>query len=359
MMFRGMILFLLPFCAFVPSVHATSMATAEEVPIIIRQPASEPAYIPNRDTRAVIDAIIDDQTIRANSSTNDWRIGETLSVDSQKSAAGVIGFVEVIGVSNKEDGTYEITCQLLRQSRLHIIQMGDQISHIDLSSSNDKYTGTTDLIIKRSGKDISAKYKPLYTQGLTVGETAETLWENEYLLTYFGQVNYGVKDWLSVSTIVPLDIARAWNATAKARVYQSDSNVFAIGVNAGHIPNEDSTTLNFTVYWDSISSESVISHTLFTIAAVSFESAQDITAVKSLGTSSFQTGYEFILGNWDRVLLGPSYNFETKALGGYLTYLKIWDRFHLSLSLNSTNVSSYKYSLEEGYYIFADMYWRF
>jgi hypothetical protein len=113
------------------------------------------------------------------------------------------------------------------------------------------------------------------------------------------------------------------------------------------------------VYWDSISSESVISHTLFTVAAMSFENADDITAIKSLGTSSLQTGYEFILGSWNRVLLGPSYNFETKALGGYLTYLKIWDRFHFSLSVNSTNVSSFKFSPVDGYYFLFDMYWRF
>lgn len=355
MMFRGLISVLLVFCAFVPFAYGMD----EEVPIVIRQPASEPAYIPNKDTRAVIDSILDDQTIRANTSTNDWRIGETLSVDSQQTAAGVIGFVEVIGVSNKEDGTYEITCKLLRQSRLHIIQVGDHISHIDLSSTNEKYSGTTDLIVKRRGKGISSKYKPLYTQGVAVGDTAETLWEGEYLLTWFGQVNYGVKDWLSVNTIIPADIARAWNGAAKVRAYQSDSNVFSIGVNGAHVPSQDSTTLNFTVYWDSISSESVISHTLFTVAAMSFENAADITAIKSLGTSSFQTGYEFILGSWDRVLLGPSYNFETKALGGYLTYLKIWDRFHFSLSVNSTNVSSFKFSPVDGYYFLFDMYWRF
>ncbi|WP_413557494.1 hypothetical protein [Bdellovibrio sp. HCB209] len=342
-----------------PVVMANAHAMDEEVAIVVREPASEPAYSANANANGRIESILDDKLIKARTNFNDWRVGETVSVESQKSGVGIIGFMEILGVSNKEDGTYEITAELLRQSRLHFIQVGDEIAHIDLSSDNDKYKGTTDLIIKRRGKNISSKYKPLFTQGVSVGETAETLWENEYLVTWFGQVNYGVKDWLSVNTIIPGDLADAPNAAAKVRLYQSDSNVFAISANAAHVPKDDTTSLNLTVYWDSISSESVISHTLFTVAAMSFENASDITAIKSLGTTSFQTGYEFILGSWDRVLLGPSYNFETKALGGYLTYLKIWDRFHFSLSLNSTDVSSFKLSPVDGYYVLFDAYWRF
>ncbi|WP_413293486.1 hypothetical protein ACLSU7_00095 [Bdellovibrio sp. HCB185ZH] len=346
-----------------PVVMARSMSNAlamdEEVPIIMREPASEPAYYANQDASARIDHILDDKTIKATTSFNDWRVGETVAVESQKSGVGIIGFLEIIGVSNNEDGTYQVTAELLRQSRLHFIQLGDQIYHINLSSENNRYKGTTDLIVKRRGKNISAKYKPLFTQGVSVGETAETLWENEYVISWYGQINYGITDKLSVGTIIPGDIAGAYNGSGKYRVFSSDSNTFSVGANTAHVPKDGSNTLNFTVYWDSISSESVISHTMFTVAAMSFADAADVTAVKTLGTTSFQTGYEFIGDNWDRVLLGPSYNFETKALGGYLTYVKIWDRFHFSLSLNSTDVSSFKLSATDGYYVLFDAYWRF
>ncbi|WP_413584563.1 hypothetical protein [Bdellovibrio sp. HCB274] len=335
-------------------------AMDEEVQISVREPAAaEPGYTADPKAVARINMILDDKTLKATSSYNDWRIGETVSVESQKKGVGIIGFLEIIGVSNNEDGTFQVTAELLRQSRLHLMQVGDEISHIDLSSDNEKYKGTTDLIVKSRGKNISSKYKPLFTQGVSVGETAETLWQNEFLLTWFGQVSYGLTDRLSVNTIIPADVGGAPNAAAKFRVYQSDSNVFSLGTNAAYVPKDASTTLNFTIFWDSVSSESVVSHTLFTVAAMSFASAEDITAVKSLGTTSFQTGYEFILDNWDRVLLGPSYNFETKALGGYLTYVKIWDRFHFSLSVNSTDVSSFKISPVDGYFFLFDAYWRF
>lgn len=343
---------------FVSFMAQASSSMDEEVPIILREPAMEmPKPLP--EARGRIDSFVDNKTLRVITTASDWYIGEMVAIESQTPSVGIVGFVEITGIENKQDGTYELICELQRQSRMNFIQIGDQVMHLDLSSENNRYKGTTDLIIKKGTKETSSKYKPLFTQGIAVGETAETLWEDEFLITWFGQVNYGWKEWLTVSTIVPADILGAYNATIKTRVYQSTSNNFAGGLNFARIPNENRSTLNLNIYWDSISSESVVSHTLLSVALFSFEDAANTTAIKSLGTSSFQTGYEFILDNWDRVLLGPSYNFESKAVGGYLSYVKIWDQFHLSFSLNSTDITSLKYAPEDGYYLLFDAYWRF
>ncbi|AHZ84890.1 hypothetical protein AB1A81_10835 [Bdellovibrio bacteriovorus] len=343
---------------FVSFMAQASSSMDEEVPIILREPAMEmPKPLP--EARGRIDSFIDNKTLRVITTASDWYIGEMVAIESQTPSVGIVGFVEITGIENKQDGTYELICELQRQSRMNFIQIGDQVMHLDLSSENNRYKGTTDLIIKKGTKETSSKYKPLFTQGIAVGETAETLWENEFLITWYGQVNYGWKEWLTVSSIIPADILGAYNATIKSRLYQSASNNFAGGLNFARIPNENRSTLNLNIYWDSISSESVISHTLLSVALFSFEDAANTTAIKSLGTSSFQTGYEFILDNWDRVLLGPSYNFESKAVGGYLSYVKIWDQFHLSFSLNSTDITSLKYAPEDGYYLLFDAYWRF
>lgn len=338
---------------------AGASSMQDEVPIIVREPAAEEARALHPESRARVQYIVDNKTVRATSTFSDWYIGEIIAIQSQAPGIGIIGFVEVSGIENRQDGTYELTCELLRQSRLNFVQVGDQLMHLDLSSKNDKYKGTTDLIVKEAGKKISSKYKPLFTQGVAVGETAQTLWPGEYLITWYGQVNYGLKKWLTVSTVVPADFLGAPNVTGKVQLYESFSNVFAAGLSYAKIPNQSRSTLNLNVHWDSVSSESVVSHTLLTVALFSFEEAQDTTAIKSLGTSSFQTGYEIILDNWDRVLLGPSYNFENTALGGYLTYLKIWDKFHLSFSLNATKLTSIKFSPVDGYYLLFDAYWRF
>lgn len=335
----------------------------DEVPITLRGPASESAPAQNPQATARVSHIVDHKTLKALSHFNDWYIGEVVSLESQNANVGIVGFVEVTGIENKQDGTYEVTFELLRQSRVHFIQVGDELRHLDLSSENERYKGTTDLIIRDEGKRISSKYRPLFTQGLTAGETAQTLWSDEYMITWFGQVNYGIKPWLTASTIVPAFFAGAPNASFKARVYDSVATVVSSGLSYAKIPNQSSSTLNLNIYWDSISSESTISHTFLSIALFSFDNAENTAVIKSLGTSSLQSGYEFILGNWDRVLLGPSYNFQNKTVGGYLTYLKIWDRFHFGLSLTSTDITEFTLFPEgddaNGYFLTFDAYWRF
>lgn len=361
---RALFLFILSF-SMMTSLFEVAVASSmeEEVPIVVRSPASvvPPGYenVLHPESRARVQVLLDNKTLKAVSHARDWYIGEVLAIESQTPSVGIIGFIEVTGVDNRQDGTYELTCKLLRQSRMNFIQVGDQLMHLDLSSENERYVGSTDLVVTEAGKNISSKYKPLFTQGLSAGETARTLWEDEFLITWYGQVNYGVKEWLTVNTVVPADFLGAPNAAIKGQVYSSYSNIVSLGLSYTKIPNETASTLNLNIYWDAVSSESLISHTFLSIAMFSFEDAENATAIKSLGSSSFQTGYELIMDNWDRILLGPSYNFEKKTLGGYLTYVKIWDKFHLSFSLNATNVSTLKFSPVDGYYLLFDAYWRF
>lgn len=343
---------------FVSSFAFARGYTDDEVVLTLEnEPRAE--AIKDSNSRARIEAILDSKHIRAISYNGDWYPGEVVFLESQSLGVGVIAFVEIKTILGRQDGSYEIVAELLRQSRANLVQVGDKLLHIDLSSDNPKYKGSTDLMVRHRSPLVSAKYKPLINEGISVGETAQTLWQGEYLVTWYGQVDYGFRDWLTVEAILPAYLVGAYNASAKFRVYSSDSTVISMGPNFARIPNEDKSTLNLNFYWDSISSESTLSHTFFTLALFSFEDAQDTTAIKSLGTSSFQTGYEFIMPNWDRVLLGPTYNFEKKAVGGYLTYMKIWDRFHAAVSINSTNVSSMKLSPVDGYYFTADAYWRF
>lgn len=346
---------LLPFWAFAME--------SDDVPIVYREPASlgqkvSDDFLDGR-SRARVDMIVDNKTLKALSVSKDWYKGQILAMESQIEGVGIVAFVEVQRVERQSDGTYELTCELQRQSRVNFVQIGDQLFQLNLSSENEKYRGTTDLIIRHRGGVVSSKYKPLITQGIAVGDTAETLWQSEFMINIVGQVSYGVRDWLTISSLVPGFLLEAPNAAFKARFFQSSSNIFAGGLSYVKIPNEASSTLNLNLYWDSISSESVVGHTFISLALLTFDEASDATAIKSLGTSSLQSGYEYILDNWDRVLAGPSYNFEKKAVGGYITYLKIWDKFHASVSLNAVDIASMKASPTDGYFMVIDAYWRF
>lgn len=308
---------------------------------------------------AVISGFLDEQYLLATSETNMWEIGEILPVVSQNSKIGVFAFVELQNIKTIKYGHYELRLKLLRQSRKFLIQKGDSIKKMDMSTANEEYIGTTDLIVKKSELNISSKYRPLFYQGLSIGETAQALYKNEFLVNYIGNLYFGATDWLTVGTFVPGNLIERPNGNFKARFWDSDSTTLAMGLSYVDLKKENEATLNLNFYWDSSSSDALISHTFLSLGLVKWEGAADAAAIKALGSSSFQTGYELIKSNWDRVLIGPSYNFEKKALGGYLSYVWIYDRFHAQISINATDITHFRLDPTDGYYGFFDFYWRF
>ena len=308
---------------------------------------------------AIVSGYIDEQYLTASSETNMWEIGEILPIISQNSKIGVFAFVEVQNIKTIKYGQYELRLKLLRQSRKYLIQKGDIIKKLDMTSYNEEFIGTTDLIVKKSELNISSKYRPLFYQGISIGETAQTLYKHEFLINYLGTVSYGATDWLSLGTFAPGNLIQRPNANFKARVWDTDSTTISTGLSYVDLKKEQEATLNLNLYWDSTSSDSLISHTFLSLGLIKWDGAADAAAIKALGSSSFQSGYEVIRSDWDRVLIGPNYNFERKALGGFLSYVWIYDRFHAQISVNATDITKFKLDPRDGYYGFFDFYWRF
>jgi hypothetical protein len=314
-------------------------------------------FVPYRS--AQVESFIDFQKLTAVSDREDWEVGEILPVISKNAKLGVIGFVEVNSVKLLGPKQFELRLKLLRQSRKYFIQSGDIIRRMDLSISNDEYEGSTDLIIRQSSMNISSKYRPFVYQGFGIGDTAQTLYEGEFLINYFGNLFYGFNPWLTFGTLAPVNVLGRPNLNFKAKLFDSESTTLSTGLSFVRLVKEKQATLNLNFYWDSISSDSLVTHTFLSLGLISWDGAAESAAIKALGSSSFQTGYEVILDNWDRFLIGPNYNFEKKALGGYLSYVWMMDRFHFQGSLNATDITHFRLDPTDGYYGFIDMYWRF
>ncbi len=315
------------------------------------------------DRFAIIQSFSNENTLVAESRHNDWTHGEIVAVVSANSNLGVIAFVEVVEVSERFEGLfagkYEVKMQLRRQNRKYFIQVGDQVKRMDLSSSNFEYTGSTELLLRDTIKNTSSRYRPLVHQGIVIGDTAQTLFDKEFLVNYFGNLYYGVNEWLTVGTLVPVNAFGRPNANLRARLYDSDATTLTAGISFVKLTMEDENSLNLNFYWDATSTDALISHTFLSLGLVSWTNSGDAAALKYLTSSSFQTGYEVILKNWDRFLIGPSFNFEKKALGGYLSYVWVFDRLHVQLSLNASDVTHMRLDPTDGYYGFFDMFWRF
>lgn len=308
---------------------------------------------------AIIDRFVDQQKMVAYSDSGEWVVGENLAVVSQNAKLGVFAFVEVESVEKIDERKFQVNLRLLRQSRRYMIVRGDSVQRLDLSLSNPDYLGTTDLVIKSSDLNISSKYRPLFYQGPSIGETAQTLYQHEFLFNYFGSAFYGVYDWLTLGTNAPANLFVGPNINIYTKFYDTDSTTLSTGLSFVQLNKENQAILNANFYWDSTSSDALISHTQLSLGLIKWDRAAENSAVKMLTSSSFQTGYELIKDDWDRVLIGPSYNFEKKSLGGYMAYIWIFDRLHLQLSINSTDITKFKLDVKDGYYGFFDVYWRF
>lgn len=314
-------------------------------------------YVSGRS--ALIEAFVDHQKLTGISDTDEWEVGEILPIISKNAKLGVIGFVELSSVRSIGFQKYELRLKLLRQSRKYFIQSGDMIRRMDMSKENEDYLGSTDLIIHKSTMEVSSRYRPMVYQGVGIGDTAQTLYKGEVMVNYFGTLFYGATDWLTLGTVVPFNVLGSPNANFRARLYDSESTTLSSGLSFVRLIKEKQATLNLNLYWDSTSTDSLITHTFLSLGLVKWDGAADSAAIKALGSSSFQTGYEVILDNWDRFLIGPNYNFEKKALGGYLSYVWVYDSTHVQVSMNATDITKLKLDPTDGYYGFFDLYWRF
>ncbi|MGZ3746952.1 MAG: hypothetical protein ACXWRE_06285 [Pseudobdellovibrionaceae bacterium] len=313
----------------------------------------------NNWARGYVQSIDSARTMTVLSAYSEFSLGEILVLQSRDPSQDIIGFVQIESIETQGDGQYILKARLVRQSKFSMIQLGDVLYKMDFNTFHKEYHGTTELIMRNEDPSSSSSYKSLIFMGLGAGETAQTLRENEYLINIFGYLDYGMSANFTVGTLISADLFSAPNFHGKYRLYQSDSNVTSLGLNYFQSPETSSGIINANLYWDSISSESVISHLNLSLALATFDKAKNLTALKGAGTSSLQSGYEFILKDWNRVLVGPSYNFENKSIGGYVSYIWIWDTFHFLAGISTADLSNMIYNVEKGYYLNLDMYWRF
>lgn len=309
--------------------------------------------------RGYVQSIDSAKTMTVISAFSEFRLGEVLVVQSHDPGQDIIGFVQIESIATSGDGQYILKVRIVKHSKYAMVQLGDVLFRMDFNTFHEEYKGTTELMMKNEDPESSASYKALVFMGLNAGETAQTLRKNEYLVSIFGYLDYGLTSNVTIGTIVPADFLSAPNVQGKYKFHESDSNIFSFGMNYFYSPDNDTGVVNATLFWDSVSSESVISHTNLTLALASFDKAKNMTALKGAGTSSLQSGYEFVMQDWNRVLVGPSYNFENKTVGGYVSYMWIWDHFHTLLGISTTDISNLVYNVQEGYFINFEMYWRF
>lgn len=305
-----------------------------------------------------IKRIEDEKTFVVITYEDQLKVGDRYSIHSEKTHE-IVGLAELISSQISPAGYTENHFIVLRILKDQIVFPGHQLRPLILVTENPNYQGGTLLMIRSTGENISSRYKPLYSQGFLVGDTAATLDQDEFLVNYLGQVYYGIYPRLTIGTTALVNAAGGLNFLAKYRIHSTNENTISTLVTFTRVPDSTQSNLNLTFLWDSYSNDTVVTHNFLSLAVLAYDRAAETTAIKSFGSSSIQTGYEFVLKNWNRVLIGPNYNFEKKTIGGYLSYVMIWDRFNLNVSLNTVDIRADRFDLKDGYNAFLDLYWRY
>lgn len=317
---------------------------------------SDPLSDPDSDL--FIKRIEDEKIFVAITYEERFKVGDRFSIHSENTNE-IVGLAELISNQISPAGYTENKFIVLKIFKDQIIFPGHRLRPLALVTGNPNYQGATLLMIRSTGENISSRYKPLYTQGFLVGDTAATLDQDEFLVNYLGQVYYGLYPRFTIGTTALVNAAGGLNFLAKYRLLSSNENTISTLITFTRVPDSTQSNLNLTFLWDSFSNDAMITHNFLSLAVLAYDRAGETTAIKSFGSSSIQTGYEFILKHWDRILVGPNYNFEKKTIGGYLSYVAIWDRFNLNVSLNTVDIRADRFDLENGYNMFLDLYWRY
>jgi hypothetical protein len=314
---------------------------------------------PSESIELTIKRIEDEKSFVAITYDEKLKVGDRYSIHSDKTQE-ILGLAELVSSQISSAGYTENNFIVLKVFKDQLIFPGHKLRPLQLVTTNPNYKGGTLLLIRSTtGESISSRYKPIYTQGFLIGDTAETLDQDEFLVSYLGQIYYGLYPQFTVGTTALVNAAGGLNFFAKYRVYSSDSNAVSTLFSFTRVPDSTQSNVNITFLWDSYSNDTMVTHNFLSLAVLAYDRAAETTAIKSFGSSSIQTGYEFVLKSWDRVLIGPNYNFENKTIGGYLSYVALWDRFNMHVSLNTVDIRADRWSYKDGYNLFLDLYWRY
>lgn len=269
------------------------------------------------------------------------------TADRQK----LLAQIEILSVKARPGGGFTSEARAIMMTGEDFVKPNDVAVVVSYEVAPTRhYPGRFDLL-QWNAPRASARYKPLVYQGFT-GETAATLQKGEQVFDLITQYHYAVTDRVTLSTLI-LALPIVPNIAVKYAALRTPSFWYSPKVSIGYLSRKEQLFL-FDNYLTIPSYPKFLSHTNIRVSYL--RGPND--AAKSVFGSSIQSGVEYIFDNWDRLLYGPSYNIDTQSVGGYLTYMMIWDSFHLTADLQVKDLTKLELSLE-GYLPSISMYWRF
>ncbi len=267
------------------------------------------------------------------------------------------GQVEILGyaeVTERIQGSRTVIARIRSHSSNALIRVEDTVESIDLTDSDlskeQMRQGRHDLVI-RGKKEISAKYKPQVYLGALAGQTAATLEKNEFFMGP-GLFAYGLNESIQLSTQPFLDALGEANLHVKWLAFQNEDYRISLGAESRFNFDHRRAVGSFSLYWDTFSNSKFLTYNQLRVTTGESELYERKTS------AAFSVNYGYITNRWNRIIFGPSIDFQKETLGGLLSYQWVWDQFHSAFSLQSRDFTNLKFG-NEGYLLYLDFWWRF
>jgi hypothetical protein len=241
-------------------------------------------------------------------------------------------------------------------SKSLLIRPGDPVVFVDFARRAPHIPGRFDLL--QEGKPFAARYKPLIYGGYHFGHTASTLNKGEWLLG-LSPLMFGPHDriTLELSPFLALDRVLAYGG--KALLYRGEDHRLAIHGELMHFLKQNNSAWNASILFDSVSSSSLSSHTRlkFVSRLPSSLPLMDRNREKKYSVE-LSTIYEWMLPNWNRLLIGPRFIAgDENDLGLLFAAMFIYERLHWSINLELSSLS--KFDIRNyRQVVSAGVYWR-
>lgn len=282
-------------------------------------------------------------------------IGQRLLLRSQVDSS-VVGYAIIQQVRPLDGKNFLYVADVLLHERHALIAPGDIVQMVRLDQAVSDFPGRGDLLITGSRR-ISSRYKRLAYFGSTLGD-GHPLDRGEKLVDITTLVQYGVTSRVTVGINTLGYALKVPNASAKVLLLDGSSFAFTTGYTGLYSVKDSVWTHQARGLLSTVVNTKTISHTIISVARTS-QKTSDQSFSKAVLRTELQTAVEYIMDSWDRVIFGPTYNIDLRTLGGFVSYVWIWNQFHFTLGLQTQDVLSPKLDPVKAYTFNVGAYWRF
>lgn len=238
-----------------------------------------------------------------------------------------------------------------------LVLVGDEIELLDFKTfKRREIPGFNSITIAGSHK-IPSQYKELAYLGVFSSE-GHTLDKSEVLISPF-QLQYGISNDFGVKIVNALFLDGYANVGFKYRAVRNKYAKVSLNTfGAYRVQSQDWIGQLGGVLTMPQNAKFQQHYAANITFDPMFERARATRGLGLFQDSDIRSVTEYITDSWNRVLFGPVYNVELQTFGGTLSYLWIWDTFHMSLGIATKDFSNFNFGTK-GYYYVYDFFWRF